>query len=186
MTDTKPERWQEIVREMGNWQRDSDLDLFHKSCVPAEPACKRIADLERMPALSCDAEIAAKLGEATERIAELESDRKELSDALDIWRQGHESTQEMLRTKDQRIAELETALEDSDQRWRDAVARCETFVAALAKEKARAAVMIALVNRAASDSIVTTSDGPGCFFCDHEKHREDCPARPFLKERGDG
>lgn len=36
--------------------------------------------------------------------------------------------------------------------------------------------LLALVERAASDSCVTTSDDPGCFYCDHATHTKRCPA----------
>ena len=38
----------------------------------------------------------------------------------------------------------------------------------------------ALVLRASRDSCVTTSDEPGCFYCDHEEHTADCPAAKAL------
>ena len=42
----------------------------------------------------------------------------------------------------------------------------------------------ALIRRTAADSVVTTSDEPGCFYCDHEEHTDDCPAAKWLAERG--
>jgi len=37
-----------------------------------------------------------------------------------------------------------------------------------------------LVRRASTDSCVTTSDEPGCFFCDRVDHTPDCPAGRLL------
>ena len=52
--------------------------------------------------------------------------------------------------------------------------------------KQRLADADALIRRAAQDSCVTTSEegGPGCFYCDHEEHTDDCPAARWLAERG--
>ena len=39
-----------------------------------------------------------------------------------------------------------------------------------------------LVRRASSDSVVTTSDEPGCFYCDHaEEHADNCPVPEAIK-----
>lgn len=42
----------------------------------------------------------------------------------------------------------------------------------------------ALVRRAAEDSCVTTSDDPGCFYCDHGDHTDDCPTNGLLRSGG--
>lgn len=42
--------------------------------------------------------------------------------------------------------------------------------------------LLALVQRAARDSTVTTSDGPGCFYCDHVSHTADCPAAAAINK----
>jgi len=39
---------------------------------------------------------------------------------------------------------------------------------------------IELVKRAAEDSCLSMEDGPGCFFCDREKHTKRCPAAKVL------
>ncbi len=41
--------------------------------------------------------------------------------------------------------------------------------------------LVELVKRATTDSVVTTSSDPGCFYCDKaDDCREDCPARIAL------
>lgn len=47
----------------------------------------------------------------------------------------------------------------------------------IAALEARERELVALVHRAATESVVTESDEPGCFFCDRITHAEDCPAR---------
>ena len=37
-----------------------------------------------------------------------------------------------------------------------------------------------LIGYAAESSTVTTSDEPGCFWCDYEKHRKKCKANDWL------
>ena len=58
--------------------------------------------------------------------------------------------------------------------------RCDAVETALSAAHAKEAELVALVARAARDSTTTTGDGPGCFFCDHEEHTDDCPARALL------
>lgn len=44
----------------------------------------------------------------------------------------------------------------------------------------RAAELERLVRRAATESTVTVSDHPGCFYCDSVEHTKDCPAAKLL------
>lgn len=69
---------------------------------------------------------------------------------------------------------------------RDAsIANFEGLAAAFQALEKQRDELLALVRRAAEDSCVTTSDDPGCFFCDWSEHRDDCPAKPFLEESGE-
>ncbi len=78
-----------------------------------------------------------------------------------------------------------------DHSWADHEPRLVAALSALTPEVVRMAdaapqreaerrEMVALIRRAAEDSTITTSDGPGCFYCDHEEHTADCPARAIL------
>ena len=40
--------------------------------------------------------------------------------------------------------------------------------------------LLVLVELASMNSVVTTSDDPGCFFCDQVDHADDCPAKEAL------
>ena len=53
--------------------------------------------------------------------------------------------------------------------------------AEIARLRENNAALRVLVAYAAESSTVTTSDNPGCFWCDHERHTRDCRARKALK-----
>lgn len=55
-----------------------------------------------------------------------------------------------------------------------------SFTQALIARIRRLEAAVELVRRAAQDSTVTTSDEPGCFYCDHEEHTPICPAKALL------
>ena len=63
-----------------------------------------------------------------------------------------------------------------------------TFVRMIVKLRAERDELLALLERPMNDSTITMSDDPGCFFCDHEEHTEDCPAAALIakcKEKAD-
>ncbi len=41
--------------------------------------------------------------------------------------------------------------------------------------------LLPLVERASTDSMVTTADDPGCFYCDHVEHTKRCPAAAAIR-----
>jgi hypothetical protein len=53
--------------------------------------------------------------------------------------------------------------------------------------RAQRDALLTLVERAATDSCVTTSDDPGCFYCDHAEHTKQCQAAKAIRRaRGEG
>ncbi len=68
-----------------------------------------------------------------------------------------------------------------DKAAREAI-RVDAYPLIVEIYKSHLADAISLVEQAAENSTISTSEdsGPGCFFCDHEQHTEDCPAEQLL------
>ena len=193
------ERWQEIARELGfpsalteksktveaACKRIAELESDRKELSASEWMCAscrevwplgvlragvRVVFCPRCKTATCGPKDSVLLRESDCRIAELEADRKELSDAVDVLRQGHESTQEMLRSTQERAAAAEIKVEELE--------------AALAKEKARA------------DGFPGSITGPGGqeidlihYLTKEERLKMKPPFPPepgYEEERGDG
>ena len=78
------------------------------------------------------------------------------------------------------IAELEYDIRDQDRRISIYLSKSDC------RKVKHIAKLEALVRRAARDSVVTTADDPGCFYCDRSgPHAPDCPAGAALDEERD-
>lgn len=120
-----------------------------------------------MPEPTTDAELAALREQVADNMADAVVGP--LIERLRRAELGASGNHDMLLLAKERIAELEREV---------AVFRADDVELADLWLNYRAA--LELVRRAATDSEVTTSDWPGCFYCDRVEHAQNCPAAKVL------
>jgi hypothetical protein len=86
-------------------------------------------------------------------------------------------------------AEVERLRVDRDEYKANAIANSNSahrLAEELNKQSVEVERLTALVLRASTESVVTTSDDPGCFYCDSVgRHSAGCPADAALHNKGD-
>ena len=87
----------------------------------------------------------------------------------------------IISTTTETVAALLAAAEERDAYRKAKQENDERFMRERDQARADRDALLALVERASTDSVVTTADDPGCFYCNHVEHTKRCTAAAAIR-----